>query len=592
EDPTADITDGQVGKMIKGNYPGETIQIERVTTSNKADQSTRNAFFLPNRPYLAFLTESENGKFTLCHDYQCAREVINGRVMQLTPTVSSLELDAFGAEIAKASSAINQDQPIPVSVDGTIKVPTTVESPERVSAPQPERKVIASNKNQAPKFENRPKQKKVSSSRGNLVPGLARLDGLNAGSSMPSRDLERAPETPQPSADTASAIPGPPPESKPADITQPSPDEMKQDENSTELGSVSDKSPSPTEGKVILDELSTSAEPELAARAVMEAKEEEFAAAKVSAPKPIDPKRLQWPGQLPPPAPEMTKATFKSNLSSEGAFVYHTKHFQFTMHGEYPLPEWQVEEMAQVFEATHTLLQQSPVGVHADSNDERFQVYLFDSTEAYEAAGGPEMGSGAYLVKEKKFLLPVERKTVIIATESTKHLGEKFMTVKYSDRSMAHELTHMMMHDTIRHIPMWFVEGTAEYVEEMPRVRAVYLHDRMNAGIKFVSERYKDRLGFPEPIAMKDLLTMNTADWMLFIGDDNKKQRCIYYSSFLLSAYFIREETENVVKMLDNTANLPAPADSLNILLDGRSPEEVGELAENWMKLNNYFIGD
>ncbi len=272
-----------------------------------------------------------------------------------------------------------------------------------------------------------------------------------------------------------------------------------------------------------------------------------------------------WPSSLSFPRKGISQARFQKDESSEGKYIYTTKNFHFTLHGRHPITELQMEGLARLFEATRELLAKSPFGIQASPVDGYYRAHLYDTEQGYKLAGGPPMSSGVYMRSKKAFMMPVERGSVRESDELDT-MGQKIMTIEFSKDTLVHEITHMMMHDILRRLPIFFIEGSAEYVDHMPRYTHEFRHSAMvGAIVTDAKNRERWRRGWieagktvPGVHSFEQLLTMTRSQWFDYIDGDNFRQSSLYFSSFLLVSYFMQNEPELVIKML-NACRKDAP---------------------------------
>lgn len=196
------------------------------------------------------------------------------------------------------------------------------------------------------------------------------------------------------------------------------------------------------------------------------------------------------------------------------------------------------------------------------------------------------------------------------------------------------------------------VEGTAEYVEHMPRKQNAFHQSQMMQGIKEQSAAYDRKQAYysqrgetvPGPFDFANLLTMSRKEWFEYSGNSSHRQGALYFGAFLLVSYFMEEEPERLIAMLEAcrqdapglkvyeyedrqydlavdafkkfpgvklegnsytySSHLPHPdrpvppvsganrSDTAHVrlLLNGRTPEEVAQKAYNWLAENSIRI--
>lgn len=141
--------------------------------------------------------------------------------------------------------------------------------------------------------------------------------------------------------------------------------------------------------------------------------------------------------------------------------VYTTPKFRF--HCDVNLGATLMNDLARIFELTYHLNENSPFGVLAKPDQDRFEAKLMASLATYRAQGGPANSAGCYLMKEKIFLAPLE----LMGMKSTS-MGWRKVTDDYDPSTIIHELTHMLTHDMLENLPLWINEGYAEYISNIP----------------------------------------------------------------------------------------------------------------------------
>lgn len=164
----------------------------------------------------------------------------------------------------------------------------------------------------------------------------------------------------------------------------------------------------------------------------------------------------KWPGDIKINLDEIEVET----VSTGSKPIYRTRHFE--IHSEDELGQLVVKDIARVFEGSYRLLDASPWGMLARPKDGRFRAELYRTRERYIRAGGPTNSAGVYMPAKKVFMVPFES----LGLKETSKGWQR--TSEYTTKTLIHELTHMMMDDALQTLPMWLIEGAAEYMELMP----------------------------------------------------------------------------------------------------------------------------
>ncbi|MEI6606976.1 MAG: hypothetical protein WCP35_16820, partial [Verrucomicrobiota bacterium] len=152
----------------------------------------------------------------------------------------------------------------------------------------------------------------------------------------------------------------------------------------------------------------------------------------------------------------------KESPGEAGAYVYTTPHFRFLANVN--LGATLMKDLARVFELTYQLHSKSPFGILAKPEDALFEARLFGTQQQYREAGGPVSTAGVYLLKDRKFLAPLDMMGVKAGSAGWR----KASSAEYDPSTIVHELTHMLTHDMLNNLPTWVNEGYAEYIEFIP----------------------------------------------------------------------------------------------------------------------------
>ncbi|MEO0413516.1 MAG: hypothetical protein AAF226_01035 [Verrucomicrobiota bacterium] len=260
---------------------------------------------------------------------------------------------------------------------------------------------------------------------------------------------------------------------------------------------------------------------------------------------------LQWPTSVALPEEESCKINYRVEERDQWYHVYTTENFHIAVHGNFPVVTWQMQDIARVAEATRLLFQQSPIGVYSQPLEGYYRIEIYDNRAKYHLATGSRNSAGSYNRYTQSLSIPVDMKKVVPTPPELREMGPKMMTISYDMATLVHELTHMMMHEMLDFMPQWLVEGSAEFVEEMPRRDAQFMPDRIMLGLQFISKHYRRDNTYPEPVPLGDILLLTRKEWHDTIGGMPDKQKCLYYCSYLLTSYFMLEKPETFQKMLN-----------------------------------------
>jgi len=281
------------------------------------------------------------------------------------------------------------------------------------------------------------------------------------------------------------------------------------------------------------------------------------------------------------------KAEVVSEDPAADKFVYRTQHFEFESQGKFT--QSLLRDVARNFEATYELVKALPWGILPEpESGDHFKARLLKNKDEYHSAGGPVNSGGVYMGSKSLFMVPFESIGVKLVGKSyTK--DEDFKT-----HTMVHELTHQMMHGSLRYLPQWVVEGTAEYTGTLPLKTGKFRLSAAKNGLKDYLEYLKKdtRDGVPEPYSLEKLFPITNEEWNRTLEENPRASHQLYFTSYLLVYYFMhldekgdgqlfaryfreiasaRDDIEKHRKGMDADFQKK----TLAILLNGRTSEEL-----------------
>ncbi len=244
---------------------------------------------------------------------------------------------------------------------------------------------------------------------------------------------------------------------------------------------------------------------------------------------PID--KRTWPENVIVPTKSIEIQIVEENPAARKC-IYRSEGFEFTSQAK--LAGSVMKEVARTFEATKTLVASLPWGVvcRPPEGFERYQAALFETRNDYIAAGGPENSGGVYMSGDKIFRVP-------FPSIGLKLLGKTYAKdADYDGGTLIHEITHQVMDDYLTFLPVWVIEGTAEYTEMLPYNAGKFRADAHKSGIRDHIKEVEKR-GYPIDIGnLEAHMTMNRATWSGIADTSNKKMGELYFRSVLILYYF------------------------------------------------------
>lgn len=183
-----------------------------------------------------------------------------------------------------------------------------------------------------------------------------------------------------------------------------------------------------------------------------------------------------WALQQPPQAaadrrrmPDSVKepllhSDIRAVVEKPGEHVYESTHFRFRTTEK--LGASLLKDVSRAFESTHELVRQMPWGIQPRPEEGRskFEAVLHVNRAAYLATGAPTWSAGIYSLKDKVFHIPYEE----IGVAGNAGASGYFRKGAINNDTITHEITHQMMHSIVPCMPIWLVEGLAEYTSNLP----------------------------------------------------------------------------------------------------------------------------
>ncbi len=212
--------------------------------------------------------------------------------------------------------------------------------------------------------------------------------------------------------------------------------------------------------------------------------------------------------------------------------IYRSEGFEFTSQAK--LAGSVMKEVARTFEATKTLVSSLPWGVVCQPPEgfERYQAALYETRNDYTAAGGPANSGGVYMSGDKIFRVP-------FPSIGLKLLGKTYAKDEnYDGGTLIHEITHQVMDAYLTFLPVWVIEGTAEYTEMLPYNAGKFRADAHKTSIRDHIKEMEKR-GYAIDIGnLETHMKMNRATWSGIADSSNKSMGELYFRSVLLVYYF------------------------------------------------------
>lgn len=240
-----------------------------------------------------------------------------------------------------------------------------------------------------------------------------------------------------------------------------------------------------------------------------------------------------WPNLVQVPTSEIERLELVP--SDQPGFIYRSPSFEFS--SEARLLPALIKEVARTFESTKRLVEALPWGIECRPPEgmDRYLAALYQTRASYVAAGGPENSGGVYMSGDKTFRIPFESLGI-------RRLGQSYTRdADFSNDTLVHEITHQLMDDYLPFLPMWVVEGTAEFTEMMPYKSGTFRVGDHEKGLKEYLGGGARRVSVQLP-RLDELFRMTRAEWHRQSAQSQpgeiSRQRELYRQSALLVYYF------------------------------------------------------
>lgn len=147
-----------------------------------------------------------------------------------------------------------------------------------------------------------------------------------------------------------------------------------------------------------------------------------------------------------------------------GDCIYESGHFQFKTSAK--LGAILMKDVCRAFESTYELVRLMPWGIvpRPEEGRKKFQAELFATRDQYLATGAPTWSAGVYVRKDKVFRMPFNELGI---SDTVGANGAYYRKGEVNNDTITHEITHQMMHEYMPYMPVWLIEGLAEYTSNL-----------------------------------------------------------------------------------------------------------------------------
>lgn len=275
------------------------------------------------------------------------------------------------------------------------------------------------------------------------------------------------------------------------------------------------------------------------------------------------------------PIPSFTVTTGEKE---DGAFTYLTPHFKFV--SDRQLTSRLVNGFSTLYEATYEAVRNMPWGARLDpgKGEKRFVVKLFSKESDYQKAGGMPGSAGTAIG-------PLS--LVQIRSLGVRDTGRRLILEDIkSNEVLIHEITHALRDDADRGLPVWAVEGAADYVASAPYHRSgkFDFSKRLQAAVNLLEKERSIGRTFTFPMGLEKFLGIGSKEFYRAERGVTKEALANYAAALLTYTWFWHAdrgadgEGEPGAPMRNWLKAMQTEKDERrvrHILLDGRTHAEI-----------------
>ncbi|MFZ4764293.1 MAG: hypothetical protein ACOYMN_05005 [Roseimicrobium sp.] len=258
-----------------------------------------------------------------------------------------------------------------------------------------------------------------------------------------------------------------------------------------------------------------------------------------------------WPASVEVPIRSIEISAIEEEALAKRC-IYRSEAFEFLAQDK--LAGSVMKEIARTFEATRALLMALPWGIDPKPPVDagRFQAKFYETRTSYIAEGAPPNSGGVYMSRDRTFRIPFQSLGLVMRGKTW------YKDENYTNDTIIHEITHQLMHDYLAFLPMWVIEGSAEYTEMLPYKAGVFQCAAHERGIKEYIRQADAQDVTPADINIVTHLKMTEEDWGNIASQSSSGQFRLYFGSCLLVYYFCHLDGDGqgtrFIKYLDKMA--------------------------------------
>lgn len=262
--------------------------------------------------------------------------------------------------------------------------------------------------------------------------------------------------------------------------------------------------------------------------------------------------------------------------AEEAIFIYESANYRYNC--DVRLSKSVVKGFAVLFEATHQFTRELPLAVNGGrKKDGKYQIYLFETQDAYYKKGGPPGSAGVFIGGENIVMVP-------LTSLGVRPVGSSYMLDRgKNNNTLPHELLHQLTPNRYyaEGARGWFTEGLAEYIGVTPyRSGSFNVKTNFKPIVEYVTgygEKGKGGRGIGKEIKLGPLKKFMLMPYEQFTSNPQVN----YGSGLLITNYFFHMDRERdaarIKKFLKALNAGKQGEEALEVLLDGQTWLELEE---------------
>lgn len=225
------------------------------------------------------------------------------------------------------------------------------------------------------------------------------------------------------------------------------------------------------------------------------------------------------------------KPVLEARPDEAGRKVWHTRFFR--LETDLDLRANDLLRLAQVADTTALAVKSHPLPLFAPPGGKRANITIHAGDAAYRAAGGVHGTAGFYLARQEQVL--IHGGYFLRSPDAARSK----LAPKNDEDIVVHELVHLCMHQVIRGMPPWFVEGIAEYFASAHSGAGRFSFGDMDTAIR---QHLRVRLSPDDPgiplVPVADLVGLDNRRWLGYVTALPVEERYRAYATSLLLAHY------------------------------------------------------